>query len=259
MTRWIALAVVAVVALAVSIALRPWPVVDVPLSQRQVSPGRLSAAHASLETNCASCHTPLRSANAAKCIACHATSTALLQRQPTAFHATIETCSTCHVEHQGDSVRPVTMDHIRLANIGLERVRQDSENPSNRRLLNWLRQHKSSAPIDDTHPRVTSAEAALNCASCHGTKDRHQKLFGEDCASCHATASWTIADFQHPSPRSTDCVQCHRAPPSHYMMHFQMVSQAVARVPDARVDQCFRCHQTTSWNDIKGVGWYKHH
>lgn len=22
---------------------------------------------------------------------------------------------------------------------------------------------------------------------------------------------------------------------------------------------CRACHQTTSWNDIKGVGWYKHH
>jgi len=29
--------------------------------------------------------------------------------------------------------------------------------------------------------------------------------------------------------------------------------------PHARVDQCLLCHQTTSWNDIRGVGWYKHH
>ena len=232
---------------------------NLPLWQRQVSPGRLSTAHASLETNCAACHTPVKSAEVTKCIACHANNTALLQRQPTAFHATIETCSSCHVEHRGTTVRPVMMDHMNLANIGLETVRRNSENPSNRRLLAWIRQHESSSAADQTHPKVPSTEAALNCATCHSTKDRHQKLFGEDCASCHATASWTIASFRHPSPRSTDCVQCHRAPPSHYMMHFQMVSQAVARVPDARVDQCFRCHQTTSWNDIKGVGWYKHH
>jgi hypothetical protein len=50
-----------------------------------------------------------------------------------------------------------------------------------------------------------------------------------------------------------------RPPPSHTMMHFQMVSAKVARQPAARVYQCFLCHQTTSWNDIKGVGWYKHH
>lgn len=259
MTRWIALAVVVLAALVITIALRGGTTIDVPVFQRQVSPGPLSTAHASLETNCAACHTPLKSADATKCIACHATSTALLQRQPTAFHASVQTCSTCHVEHRGSTVRPVTMDHNVLADIGLERVRRNVENPSNQRLLTWLRQHESSDATDPTHPRVTSTEAALNCSTCHGTKDRHQKLFGEDCASCHGTASWTITEFVHPSPRSTECAQCHRAPPSHFMEHFRMVSQPMARVPDARVDQCFRCHQTTSWNDIKGVGWYKHH
>jgi hypothetical protein len=39
----------------------------------------------------------------------------------------------------------------------------------------------------------------------------------------------------------------------------QMVSMMVASQPHARVDQCFLCHQTDAWNDIKGVGWYKHH
>jgi hypothetical protein len=33
----------------------------------------------------------------------------------------------------------------------------------------------------------------------------------------------------------------------------------VARKPHAKVEQCYLCHQTTAWNDIKGVGWYKHH
>ena len=43
------------------------------------------------------------------------------------------------------------------------------------------------------------------------------------------------------------------------MMHFRMVSAKVAGQPHAAVRQCFLCHQTTAWNDIKGVGWYKHH
>jgi len=43
------------------------------------------------------------------------------------------------------------------------------------------------------------------------------------------------------------------------MMHFQMVSAKVARQPTAKVDQCYVCHQTTVWNDIKGVGLYKQH
>lgn len=26
-----------------------------------------------------------------------------------------------------------------------------------------------------------------------------------------------------------------------------------------QVNQCYRCHRTTSWNDIKGIGYYKHY
>jgi hypothetical protein len=52
------------------------------------------------------------------------------------------------------------------------------------------------------------------------------------------------------------------------MMHFDMISKKIARQEDAQVaaccgavqvNQCYRCHQTTSWNDIQGVGYYKHH
>ncbi|ERH41142.1 hypothetical protein N750_17225 [Legionella pneumophila str. Leg01/53] len=38
-----------------------------------------------------------------------------------------------------------------------------------------------------------------------------------------------------------------------------MISKKVAHEHEARVDQCFLCHQTTLWTDIKGVGFYKHH
>jgi len=149
------------------------------------------------------------------------------------------------------------MDHEALAEIGLDAI--DRSNVSHSRLLAWIRQHDAFAETAPTHPRVTSREAALNCMTCHSTKDRHQGYFGGDCASCHGTALWAIEEFRHPSPNSVECVQCHQAPPSHRMMHFTMVSRSVAQRADARVDQCFVCHQTTSWNDIRNVGWYKHH
>ncbi|MGD9689721.1 MAG: hypothetical protein AB7V47_08265 [Phycisphaerales bacterium] len=43
------------------------------------------------------------------------------------------------------------------------------------------------------------------------------------------------------------------------MEHFHMVSKKVAGIEHTEVSQCFLCHKTNSWNDIKGVGWYKHH
>lgn len=225
--------------------------------QPLASPGPLSASHAHLENNCAACHTPVKGVVAVNCIVCHANNESILQRQPTSFHASVGSCKECHLEHQGRDHRPTNMDHAALARIGLPHL-DDGEPNSERsalrkQLVAW------TANDQPPHDHISSDEAILNCANCHSNDDRHFKLFGQDCAQCHATARWTIPEFRHPSPSSTDCAQCHQAPPSHYMEHFHMVSERVAGKEHARVEQCFLCHQTTSWNDIRGVGWYKHH
>ncbi len=226
--------------------------------QSQVIPGKLSAAHAQLETNCAACHTAVQGVDEAKCIACHANNESLLQRQPTAFHANISNCAACHIEHQGINANLRVMNHEALAQIGINIMPEGTDVAS-----------RSNNPLlPENHSLVSWLEARLDCASCHSTKDKHFGLFGQNCASCHATTEWTIPAFQHPSPRSTSCAQCHQAPPSHYMMHFEMVDKKVAAQDNAQgggccenvqVQQCYVCHQTTSWNDIKGVGFYKHH
>ena len=228
--------------------------------QRQASPGHLSAAHAMLANNCAACHTGVKGVDVAKCISCHAGNKTLLARQPTAFHATIGDCAACHGEHQGRNANLRAMDHQALARVGIKFVSAGKETP--KYLLD------EQLPAD--HPLLTALEGKLNCASCHNAKFApHFGLMGKNCASCHGTAQWTIPKFQHPSVLSISCNQCHQAPPSHYMMHFAMVDKAV--VEQGTVDnkeccggnvlvaQCYKCHQTTSWNDIKGVGFYKHH
>jgi hypothetical protein len=145
------------------------------------------------------------------------------------------------------------MDHTAVTQAGLDKIASGDEQAADR-LRRWLADGDTGP-----HTRISKQEAALDCAVCHGTKDKHQGLFGKDCAQCHGTDKWTIPEFRHPSSQSTECAQCHQAPPSHYMGHFKMVSQRVACQPHANVRQCFLCHQTTSWNDIKGIGWYKHH
>jgi hypothetical protein len=200
-----------------------------------------------------------------QCIACHANDVALLQRQPTAFHARIGTCRDCHFEHQGAGRHGTLMDHDALIRIALRPRQSDGCGTAEaerlrEQLVSWIKQSdRTGGPASRENTHLTSREAALDCAACHGTKDRHFQYFGRDCAECHRTMAWTIPEFRHPSPRNTECAQCHQPPPSHSMEHFHMVSAKVARQPTARVDQCFLCHQTTSWNDIKGVGWYKHH
>lgn len=224
--------------------------------QSMVNPGPLSAKHQFLASNCEACHTPHQGIVADRCIVCHANNQSLLSKQPTAFHADIGDCRGCHIEHQvgvgvgvGVAQRPTTMDHTVLAAIGVK----THPLPPGVSL--------ASFPVD--HPRIKPQETALNCNACHANQDRHRTLFGTDCASCHATSiaqgGWTIPEFRHPSPLSTDCNQCHQAPPSHYMMHFNMVSMKIAGIEHADVSQCFLCHKTNAWNDIKSVGWYKHH
>ena len=232
--------------------------------QRMASPGALSKSHAFLEHNCAACHTSVKGIEANNCIVCHANNESLLQRQPTAFHANVRSCQECHLEHRGTDQHPTDMDHLALSKIGFVQLKTDQSSDGvnellGKNLLNWIDQHQPAGRGLEGHSSFTPQEAVLNCASCHSSKDRHVKLFGQDCAQCHTTAKWTIPEFRHPAPSSKDCAECHQAPPSHYMPHFQMVSAKIARQPSAKVNQCYECHQTTAWNDIKGLGWYKHH
>lgn len=251
------------------------------LWQQAVSPGELSQSHRFLANDCAACHTPMAGVNATLCTACHADNEALLQRQPTSFHGNIQVCAGCHLEHQGGLRMPTSMDHAVFAAINhneLQRgeLRQNStatdkqpDNASNEKcggdsgcaspeMENILQasqpQSRLRLQIPDRH-----TEATLACVNCHATKDRHQGLFGSECVQCHSTNQWTNPEFVHPSVRSTECAQCHKPPPSHNMMHFKMVSATIAKQPAATVEQCHLCHQSTSWNDIKGAGWVKHH
>jgi hypothetical protein len=150
------------------------------------------------------------------------------------------------------------MVHVALAQIGFKQLKSEPQ-PAGvdvAQIKHWL-EETSAAPL--VLPHLRPEEALLNCATCHQTKDRHRGLFGTDCAQCHGTTKWTLPEFRHPSAVSQSCAQCHQAPPSHYMMHFQMIDQKICGQPNAKVNQCFLCHQTTAWNDIKGVGFYKHH
>jgi len=230
-----------------------------PIWRTAASPGPLSNAHAFLDSQCEACHTPNRGIAAASCLTCHASDAPALAKQSTAFHAEIQECRGCHVEHQGITLRPTRMDHTVLARIGWQSTQGrrapelplDSDRSAMSEIQHFLAGVTGGHPANDT--------AALDCKACHSYRDRHRGLFGRECADCHETGVWKIAQYLHPSPRSQECAQCHQAPPSHYMMHFSMISMTVAGQMHARVEQCSLCHQTDSWNDIKGVGWYKHH
>lgn len=227
-----------------------------------VTPGSLSAAHAQLGAQCEACHVPRRGVEAMTCVTCHTLDgTNLAARPSTAFHVGIGTCSGCHIEHRGRDRRPIDMDHAVLMRAGRERAQLGSDSA-----LERMRRFFADAGADlvggPTRPgrSLPPADAGrLVCASCHANQDPHRTLLGGECQTCHSTGTWTVAGFRHPSPRSQDCAQCHQAPPSHYMMHFEMIDRTITGQRHAQVEQCQLCHLTDSWNNIRGVGWYKHH
>ncbi len=225
------------------------------------SPGKLSQAHQFLENDCESCHTPISGVDDKQCILCHANDKTMLIRQPTAFHADIQECSTCHQEHQGLQSNLTKMDHSLLVTLAKSLPEKLTKpNASDRLLANTVKELSKHATIHTKiNPLLSNEESMLNCATCHANDDRHFKLFGKECGACHSTKQWSLADYRHPSSRSTDCSQCHQAPPSHYKPHYKMMSQKIAGKPNASVEQCYQCHQSTSWNDIQQLGLYKHH
>jgi hypothetical protein len=218
-----------------------------------VQPRPLSANHAFLAGRCEACHTPFRGVEAASCIGCHATAAEALGKQSTAFHASAQDCRDCHTEHR-EAARLIAMDHAALLRIATNSPSGQAGHLSiSRQMVDDL---KGFLGLPASQPEQ---RAKLDCVSCHSNRDPHRELFGRDCAACHETVTWRVATYVHPSPTSKDCAQCHQAPPSHYMGHFVMMDRKITGQERAEVKQCYLCHRTDSFNDIKGVGWLKHH
>ncbi len=226
-------------------------------------PGPISPAHHSFADDCNACHEPWRGSDSTKCILCHANDRDLLQRQSTSFHADIGNCQSCHPQHLSVNGSSSAMDHEVLARVGKEQlthmVHDEAAKRRSQALDSWIKSPSAESPSLEVAAGVTPMEATLDCAACHLNEDVHFGLMGKSCVACHGTDKWSVDSFKHPSASSRSCSQCHQAPPSHYMGHFKMISAKVAGKPKAKVRQCFACHQTNSWIDIKGVGLYKHH
>ncbi len=223
-----------------------------PAWRAAVMPGPLSAAHAFLGAQCESCHTPDKGVVAATCLTCHAFAPELLAKQNTAFHASIGECAGCHVEHKGGD-RPIRMDHGVLVAAGAARA----PDPAERRALAALERllDETSTALGPPGAALPAKQAErLDCATCHAAQDPHRGRAGVICQSCHTTANWAVAGWQHPSPSSTDCAQCHRAPPSQRGEHFLGMSQRVGTRRPERIEQCYLCHQTNSFHSFRAAG-----
>ena len=200
--------------------------------QFMVSPGSLIPAHQDLNSDCFSCHAPLRGVEAARCVSCHALSDIGVRTtqgkaqgkgaMKIPFHQDLisQDCAACHTDHAGP------------------RLTHHSRKPFSHSLLRPAIRDRCAAcheaPRNELHSGL-----ARNCGECHSQEAwkpatfDHEKLFalvGEHaapCATCHVNANlsqYTCYGCHEHTPRKIqaehaeegirdfqDCVRCHRS------------------------------------------------
>ncbi len=173
-----------------------------------VSPGKLAAAHASLEglANCSKCHEQGRRVTAQKCLACHAPIAERIARK-TGVHRSVTTdCVSCHADHAGvdGQLRPFDQKNF--------------DHTTNTRFPLDGRHANLRTQCSACHKTASFLTASTSCASCH--TDVHKGTLGGDCQSCHSTASAFKAvgtSFDHRraafaltgAHRTVACASCH--------------------------------------------------
>ncbi len=115
------------------------------------------------------------------------------------------------------------------------------------------------------HEASTFKDARSDCWSCHEKKDAHKRKLGTLCETCHNTRDWKVWDFDHNKTKfklegghkDVGCDKCHQQ-----AMDKKVVLTSVCGnchrnddVHDGNFGrQCERCHEVSSWKNIKVGG-----
>lgn len=257
-------------------------------------PGRLLAAHDSLDHHCLACHTPGGGAPAGKCITCHdpgsigLVTVAGLKVEPgrtsiQGLHQRFaeESCGGCHREHSGrlEPRAAAGFTHDRMPAALAE---------------DCAACHKQDAPPDKVHSTTGTACGACHgvdrwlpatfdhdqlaasgrtCLTCHSGDRPTDTLHGDpgipaDCAACHRTRAWSPATFEHEpyfrfdSHHPARCVDCHK-PGREYgdydcmgcHAHRRASIEAEHREEGIRdIRDCVECHRSGNEHEILGRG-----
>lgn len=256
-------------------------------SSAQISPGKLSRFHESLEGigSCTSCHEIGKEPTNDRCLACHT----IIQERIKAdkgYHSSAEAtsvrCFQCHSEHNGREFELIfwksgreNFDHS-LTGYRLEGGHRGLECSKCHRssFLNAtdLMRHKN------TNLSRTYLGLDLACLNCHN--DEHRDQLGDNCLQCHDYQGWRPAPgFSHDHARyrltgehrDLECIKCHLlepAPPadaekitkkenanqyvSYRGLDFRNCTPCHRDVHDGRLgSDCQKCHQTSGFKQIQ--------
>jgi hypothetical protein len=146
-----------------------------------LEPGRLTQAHAALETRCEECHVRGAGAVSARCQRCHEAS-----RAGRLTHAALA-CARCHVEHRGRTA----LTSVDPAHCLACHFRRFDEHPEFAARITPVAEAPGLKFPHERHVREYGKRgvgAGQSCVKCHEPRGRDlAKLdFERHCASCHA-------------------------------------------------------------------------
>lgn len=248
----------------------------------QLSPGPLSAPHATLEgnRNCLKCHEAGKGVSARLCLDCHA---ALADRVAAGrgAHAGEEyrVCERCHSEHNGREFELVrftggeaAFDHARagwpLVGKHARAACRDCHRPE--RVGPGLAAREPGKDLARTFLGL-----ATDCASCH--QDPHGGTLRASCGACHGQESWKGAPgFDHSKTRypldaahaRVACLDCHRQgePAAKTLVFAQFQGRALPGCAECHADphrgrlgaDCAACHSIASFRASTPAAAFSH-
>ena len=242
-------------------------------ARAQLSPGKLSQAHASLEgvTDCTKCHSNDRELAPEKCLSCHIR-IKNEQEESKGLHGQkdYQECQKCHVEHLGRDVSLIywkggekAFDH-NLTGFMLE-GKHASLNCRDCHLAKFMR-GLSVGSDERIDPGRTFMGLHSECTSCH--VDEHRGQEGDNCLKCHNQVAWKpVVGFDHARTefaltgkhQTVDCVKCHVLQTDRpigkdpdYMkltgLKFERCTDCHKDAHNGRLGQnCTSCHNTSGW------------
>jgi len=241
----------------------------------QISPGKLTRAHASLEgiSNCTKCHELGAKISEQKCLDCHQPLRNRIN-QNKGFHTSVgvkgKQCISCHSEHHG-----LTFEMVRFDVKNFNHSLTGYELKGAHKGVDCAQCHAPANMTDIKLKLNPDTYLGLNpsCISCH--EDKHQKTLGNDCSKCHNTEKFVPASgFNHDKtafPLSgahvhVQCTDCHKTEIRNGK-DFQQFSGVQHKNCNAchkdphqgnYVDALPICHSTESFSKMKSTSAFNH-
>jgi nitrate/TMAO reductase-like tetraheme cytochrome c subunit len=240
------------------------------IAAAQISPGELSAPHASLEGigNCTQCHSIGKEISNGNCLNCHTEIKSRMSAKK-GFHASVgaKECVECHKEHHGRKFTIIRFDRTAFDHT-LAGYPLDGKHAA----LKCEQCHtagritaKDVQSLTAERKERTFLGLGTACLSCH--KDEHRGQLKTDCRQCHVTTAWKPAPkFSHENARfkltgkhaQVECSHCHKRS-SEEGGGTQFVRLEFGSCRSCHTDphkgkftqECAQCHTTVSWRQVQ--------